>query len=519
MGKRTGIARSRAGVMALVMTSVLAAAACQSAVEQAERGAAGNEEASCQPGGTVVAANVSAPALDRVLTQNAANTHWVRGVFEPLINVTTQDVDNPQPLLATAWEFTDDDLTAVLQLGEGVKFHSGRPFTADDVLFSIQQALDPATPSDVKSILEGWQVEATGEHEITIRSQTPLSPVLGSTLALTPIVDRETYAGLASGESIVGTGPFRVESYTPGSDMVLTRYEDYWQEDRPYLDRIEAVTIGDSTAQVSALRSGRTQFSTGLTIQDAIATTTGSNQLELLDTIYGVYPIILDAVPDQAVRQAIGYAIDKERINEQVFGGLGSVTGLYWAEGAEGYPADLANPYPYDPDRARQLIEQAGAAGTEVSITTLNIPVLQAEYEIIANNLTEVGLRPTVTALAPADYQQRLTAGQGGNYLSLRGINGGASFMLQTNADLRLEGAHRQFSPPEYEQLVQQVIQAGRGEEGAKALRELTEYMNEQAFLHPLVTTFGQAVKSAELQNVDVAVGGWIPANSCLVLQ
>jgi peptide/nickel transport system substrate-binding protein len=517
MRKHTGIKRSRAGVMAVAMASVLAAAGCQSAVEQAESGSGGAQEADCQQGGTVVAANVSAPSLDRVLTQNAANTHWVRAVFEPLINVSTEDVDDPQPALATEWEFSDDGLTAVLQLRDDVTFHSGRPFTADDVVFTIQQALDPATPSDVKSILEGWEVEATGEHEVTIRSQTPLSPVLGSTLALTPIVDSESYAGLASGESIVGTGPYRVESYTPGSDMVLTRNDDHWAEEGPYLDRIEVVTIADSTAQVSALQSGRTQFSTGLTIQDAVASTTGSNELELLPTINGVYPIILDAVPDQAVRQAIGYAIDKERINEQVFGGLGSVTGLYWPEGTDDYPEDLADPYEYDPDRARQLIEEAGAAGTEVNITTINIPVLQAEYEIIANNLTEVGLRPSINALAPADYQQRLTAGQGGNYLSLRGINGGASFALQTNADLRLEGAHRQFSTPEYEQLVQAVIQAADDDERVEAVHELTEYMNDQAFLHPLVTAFGQAVTNTDLQNVDVAVGGWTPVNSCLV--
>jgi peptide/nickel transport system substrate-binding protein len=370
--------------------------------------------------------------------------------------------------------------------------------------------------SNVAPIIAQWEVEATGEHEVTIRSQAPLSPVLGSTLDMTPIVDSETFAGVADGSEMVGTGPFQLESYTPGSEMALARYEDYWQDERPHLDRIELSIIGDSTAQASALRSGRTHLSNGLTVQDAVSVTQGSEQFELVDTINGVYPIVLDQVPDQAVRQAIAYAIDKERINEQVYGGLGTTEGLYWAQSADDYPAELANPYPYDPERARQLIEEAGATGTEVPITIINLPVIAAEYEIIANNLTEVGLRPTLTALAPPDYQQRLAAGQGGNFLALRGLNGTAAFMVQTNTDLRLQGAHRQTTTPEYEQLVEQVIQA-EGEESPEAVRELTEYMIDQAVVVPLVTTSGVSVVSTDVQGVGFDLMGWVPSETCLV--
>ncbi|OMQ16714.1 hypothetical protein A7K94_0200675 [Modestobacter sp. VKM Ac-2676] len=509
--------RARRGAIAAVALTSLLAAGCQSAVEQSEDAAASGGSGECQQGGTVVAANSSAPEVSRVFAQSATNLLWVRSVFEPLINVSTAALDDPQPALATEWEISDDGLSAVLQLRQGVTFHTGRAFTADDVVFTIQQALDPATVSDVKAILAGWEVEATGEHEVTITSQTPLTDTLASTLALTPIVDSETYAGLADGSQLVGTGPFTVESYTPGADIVLTKNTDYWQDGLPYLDRIESTTIGDSTAQVSSLRSGRAQLSSGLTVQDALSVTEGNPQFELLDTINGTYPIILDAVEDQRVRQAIGYAIDKERINEQVFGGRGTTDGLYWAAASDSYPEDLTGAYEYDPEQARQLIEEAGAAGTEVPITIINLPVIAAEYEIIANNLTEVGLTPSLTALAPPDYQQRLSGGTGGNYLSLRGLNGSPSFLLQTNADLRLEGAHRQFSTPEYTELATAVIEATTAEESAEAVHALTEYMNDQAFLHSLVTAPGTAVQATDLQDVDIVLGGWIPAETCYV--
>ena len=115
--------------------------------------------------------------------------------------------------------------------------------------------------------------------------------------------------------------------------------------------------------------------------------------------------------------------------------------------------------------------------------------------------------------LPAPDYQQRLAAGTGGNYLSFRGQNGTAPFMVQTNADLRLTGAHRQFNSPEYTNLVNQVIQSG-GE--GDSVHELTEYMLDEAFMQVLVTAPGVAVKSKSLQNVDFGLGGLRPNETCL---
>ncbi|OMQ16712.1 hypothetical protein A7K94_0200665 [Modestobacter sp. VKM Ac-2676] len=502
------------GALALTAASLLATG-CQSAVEQADDAADSGDTAACQQGGTIVVAQSGAPQTNRVLAQSATNLLWVRAVFEPLMTVTTESIDDPQPLLAKSWEFSDDDREVVLQLQEGVTFHSGRAFTAEDVVFTLQQTLDPLNASNVAAIVSQWEVQATGDLEVTIRSSAPLSPVLGSTLDMAPIVDSETWAGVADGSQLVGTGPFQVTDYQPGASMTLTQYEDYWQGAVP-LDGIELNIIGDSTAQVSALRSGRTQLSSGLTVQDALSVTEGSDQFELDRTINGVYPMVLDEIEDQTLRQAIAYAIDRERINEQVYGGLGTTDGLYWSQGSSDYPDDLANPYGYDPDRARQLVAEAGAEGAEVPITIINLPVIAAEYEIIANNLTEIGLRPALTALAPPDYQQRLASGTGGNYLALRGLNGTAAFMVQTNTDLRLEGAHRQTTTPEYEQLVEQVIQA-EGSESADAVSELTEYMNDQAVVVPLVTTEGVSVRSADVQNAPMDLMGWVPNETCFV--
>jgi peptide/nickel transport system substrate-binding protein len=511
-----GRGRTRRAALSLATVAALLSG-CELAVNQQGQGGAA---AACQPGGTLVAASAQPPIPARVLAQGAANFFWVRAVYEPLLIVDVADPSKLTPVLATGYQIAEDDRSVTLQLRDDVTFHSGRPFTSADVVFTVKQALTETSPSDVKAILSGWQVEATGEHQVTIRSKTPLSAVLGSTLELTPIVDSETYDGVQTGKSLIGTGPFRVESYRPGAQMTLTRYDGYWQQGQPVLDRIENVAIPDSTAQLSALRSGRAEMSFGLTTQDAQTLTQQSRQFEILRTGLTVYPLVLETrngvFTNKTVRQAVGYAIDRERINRQVLGGLGQPTSLYWGQDTTGYPEDLDDHYTYDPDRARQMIQQAGATGAAVPITIINNPVLQAEYEIIANTLTAIGLKPSVVPLAAPDYQQRVASGTAGNFLSFRGLNGTAPFMVQTNADLRLQGAHRQFNSPRYTELVNRVIETGGTEQAGQALRSLSEYMLDEAFLHVLVIAPGVAVKSTSLQKVPFTLGGLRPAESCL---
>ncbi|MET7331254.1 ABC transporter substrate-binding protein [Nonomuraea sp. NPDC005650] len=505
-------------LLALTLSSALTAG-CQSAVKLEQQQAAGGSTASCQAGGTLVVASAQPPIPGRVLAQGAANLFWVRGVFEPLMSVKDGDLANPVPLLATAWKVSDDDLSVTLSLRQGVTFHSGRPFTSADVLFTVKQALEPASPSNDKQIISGWQIEATGDHEVTIRSKTPLSPVLASVLDDTPIVDSETYKDLADGSKVIGTGPYKVERYQPGAELTLVRNDRYWQQGLPHLDRIDNVVIADSTAQLAALRSGRAQLASGLTTQDAATVAQQGGKFQLQEGQQVLYSIVLDtasgAFAKKEARQAVGWAIDRDRIKQQVFSGMGTTAGLVWPAGAE-YPKDSENAYRYDPARARKLIEEAGASGAEVPITIINNPQLQAVYQIIANNLTDIGLRPKLVALAAPDYQARLAAGKGGTYLSFRGQVPSPSLVAQTNPDVRLQGAHRTFASKEYTALVRGVVEAGSGQAGAEAVRKLTEYMLDQAVQHVLATTPAITVKSTAVQGFSLASGGLLSRETCL---
>ena len=402
---------SRRSFLGLSALGVLGLAGCRSAVDEAAK--AGGTSATPKPGGTLVATVAAEPFPNAYFTGRPGNIFWNRNVLETLVLI--DEKAKTHGLLATKWEFRDGNKTLVFTLREGVKFHSGRDFTAQDVVFTIQKAVAGEGLSNFTGAMTGWQVTANGQYEVTLTSPRPLQETALDILDATPIVDQESYQGLQDGSKVIGTGPFVWSGYRPGTEITLKRNDSYWEQGLPYLDGIDITVIKDSTAQLTALRTGRAQLANGLTIQDA--KTIADGKAFHLDENHGlVYGIGFDVNqapfnnPD--LRRAIGYAIDRERIKSQVFGDIGTTTSLPWSENAAGYPKDLTNTYTFDQDKARQLIQKAGANGAGFEIALHALPVPRAIYQILARNLADVGLAPSPLELSAADFEPRRAAGK-----------------------------------------------------------------------------------------------------------
>lgn len=486
------------GVAALVVTAALALTACTSVVaEQAAEDAStagppatGDstttvEAADVPRGGTLVMAMAADPQPQAYNTGRPGNLFWSRNVLETLIAVDT--AFEPQPVLATEWAFEDDNRTFIATLREGVTFHSGRDFTAEDVVFALENAADGGGFSHVAGEVAEWEISATGTHEVTITSPLPLQESIFDILDTTPMIDRDTYEGIEDGSEVVGTGPFVWEEYSPGSEIRLVAYDDYWDPERPYLDEVQIAVIGDSTAQLSALRTGRAQVANGLSITDT-KTLTNTDEFSL-NPIFGlVYRMTFDVTSDlfdtREIRQAIGYALDRDRINDQVFGGLATMPSLYWAEQVTGYPADLEDTYTYDPDRAREMIEAAGATGAEINVLRFPGPVTSNLHQVVANNLEAVGLTVTGEELQFGEFAGR----RGDNTLSPAWFNGDAqvgvapSLLVTGVQELRAGENPTHHQSEEYTQLVAALRESADDESTAENLRALSEYMLDEAF-------------------------------------
>lgn len=452
-------------------------------------------------GGVVTVASSGDPKPQLVLAGNQANWSWQMGVFETLTLFDASSV--PQPLLASSWVLAEDGTAIDITLRDDVTFHSGRPMTADDVKFSIEASLDPVYGSQLAWVAKEFtSIDVVSDTELRIEFSRPL-PNVFDYFEITSIIDQETAAGLADGSQVIGTGPFVWDEWSPGTSLTLVRNENYWGE-APYLDGIEVATITDQTALVNAVRSGRAQYVIGLSGID-VAAFKEDPEFEVLQTTGSVYPLGMNveiAPFDQVeVRQAVNFAIDRERIIDQVFGGSAQVSQQFWAPSAIGYDPDLNSTYTYDPDKAQQMLEEAGAIGTEFEITVIPFPANISAAEIVRNNLEAVGLKPTVKTLELADFLTKQTEQDlGPMFMLLHGLGFSPATLLNGFPSLRPTNPSR-FASPEYEELRAAIQTAGEAEI-AGAVEDIAAYIAEQAWSLPLVYAPGEVVMAPNLEGV-----------------
>lgn len=458
-------------------------------------------------GGTLVVATALDAAPAPVFQSLQRNDPWAGNVYEPVIQL---DADGqPRGVLAESWELSGDGLTMDIQLRDDVTFHTGRPMTAEDVKYSIEASAVPTAGNNLAFIPKQFtSVEVVSDTELSITLANRVAGLFDYFDVL-PVVDQETFAGLEDGSEVVGTGPFTFGDWQPGASFMLTRYEDYWGE-APYLDAVEFVITADATAETAAVRSGRAQVAFGLTASDA---STFTGDYEILSGAGTLYPLGLNVtIPpfdNKEVRQAVAYALDQERINDQVFAGTGLVTDLLWSPSTPGYSDELANHYEYDVELATQMIEDAGATGVEVPIAFGANPTVRSEYEIVANNLTEIGLVPVAVAMDQPTYQAGQAAGDlGAAFLPLHGVVGQSPATMLSGVPTLREGNPSQFWTEEYRALIADVQAAADEEEQAEAVAALSEYMLDEAFLLSGVQAPAPVVVSSAVGGVVTTFSG-----------
>ncbi|MEQ3553845.1 ABC transporter substrate-binding protein [Pseudonocardia nematodicida] len=443
----------------------------------------------------------------------ARNNPWVENVFQPLVRLdaTTRAVE---PVLATSVDISPDGRTVRIALREGVTFHDGRPFTADDVKFTFETTAGKEAGSNLGNVPRAFtSIVVEDPTHLTVTADAPLGDALFDYLNQTPIVDPATYDQVADGSELNGTGPFRFTHWQPGAGFTLERYDGYWNRDAVQLQRIEFVVTADATALLSALRSGRAQLAWGLTPSDA-RPYFGDDRYTIIDAGGTVYPLGLDTTvapfDDERVRQAVGYALDRQRIRDQIFAGTGAVSSLPFPVGAEGVPQAQVDHYDYDPDRAREMIREAGAEGARVPISYGANPTVRAIFEVVANNLRAIGLDPVGVTLDQPTFQTGQNQGElGAAWISLHSqITLAPSTIIDSIPVLR-DGNPSKVDSPEFESLKAALRTATPGSpEADAAVAALGEYLIDQAFLHPVVQAPEILVATNKTGDVGVTMRG-----------
>jgi len=294
-----------------------------------------------------------------------------------------------EPDLATEWERLDDS-TFEFTLREGVTFHNGNPFTASDVVYSFERQSQES--SDMAFALASVEsVEAVDDHTVRIHTSAP-DPTLLLNMPNFYIVDEEYMEANDAFEVIAGagvtnfantnangTGPFRLVEWVQDNRVVVEPFEDHWNHDSrtDNIDRAVFTPIANDATRVAALLSGEIDAMYPVPLQD-IPRLEGEANVSVLQgpelrTIFFGFDHQRDELLDMPgsgenpfkdvrVRRAFALAIDKEGIKRVVMRGAATPTGLMIAPGINGFQPDMNEPYPYDPEQAMALLEEAGYA-------------------------------------------------------------------------------------------------------------------------------------------------------------
>ncbi|CAM4376023.1 ABC transporter substrate-binding protein [Kerstersia similis] len=403
-----------------VLTAALMLTAVLPVVGQAEPSATPQ----ARHGGTLTWIVTPEPAVFVPLTTTAGgSTELGPKVVEGLLNYDTQL--QPVAALATGWEVAPDGLTYTFKLREGVKWHDGKDFTADDVAFSIQ-TLKEVHPRGRVTFANVSSIDTPDAHTVVLHLAKP-APYLLTALdaAESPIIPKHLYEGkeVASNpfnNAPVGTGPFVFKEWVRGSHVSLARNPDYWDAPKPYLDGIVARFIPEAAARAAALESGEVQLGNKVIPLSDIERFQKLPQVVVDITAWpyvGDHQQIyfnLDSEPfkQREVRQAVAQALNLDAFARTVWYGYGvpsaSPIGV-----ASPFHNPAIKPYPYDPKAAEAALDAAGyprgADGKRFSVRLLNNPFQDKRAaDFVKQSLARIGIDADLQTLDFATYVTRV---------------------------------------------------------------------------------------------------------------
>ena len=379
-----------------------------------------------QGGSMVVTYKDDVSTLDPAIGYDWQNWSMIKALFNGLMDYkpgTTELV----PDLAASYEISDDGLTYVFRLRQGVRFHNGRELTADDVKWSIERAVRPETQSPGQgffSMIAGFDEVAGGEAaelagievvdpytvKFTLsRPDATFLHVLAINFAFAVPREAVEQYGEDFGRNPVGTGAFRMTDWSLGQRVLFERNPDYYREGLPKLDQIEFQVGQEPLVALLRLQQGEVDIlgdpvpsAKFLEIKNDPVMSKTMVEGGQLHTGYVTMNVKMAPFDSKLVRQAVNHAINKERII-RIINGRAVPANQPLPPAMPGYD-EAYEGYAYDPDKAKALLAEAGFAdGVDTELYAMNTDPNPRIAQAIQQDLAAVGIRAELKTLAQAN--------------------------------------------------------------------------------------------------------------------
>lgn len=361
------------------------------------------------------------PGIMIGIYQNVPSQMVGGNIFEGLLRFDAEL--NPHPLLAESWEEAPDGMFYSFKLKENVLWHDGKPFTSEDVVFSVDTMLRETHPR-VRNFLNAVEsITADGPYKVDFKMKHPFAPFIQSfEVGSMPMLPKHLYEGTDYNTNPVntapiGTGPLKFDEWQRGSYLKLVASENYHEEGVPTIDAVYFHVIPDGASRATAYETGKVDVLPGGSVEyfdvqrlaelpNSALTTKGwefqGSQCFLWLNNGSKW------IEDKRVRQALMYALNREAMRDIAFFGYANVAPSPWNSSTKFYSADIKQ-YPRDVEKAKALLAEAGYDGSPIRLLPLPYgETWQRLAEIARENLLEAGIQVDLTATDVAGWNQRL---------------------------------------------------------------------------------------------------------------
>ena len=367
-------------------------------------------------------------------------------VFDRLVEVEVKDGKSEiVPSLAKSWDISEDGKTYILHLMEGVKFHNGEDFKADDVVYSLNRivTVQGAVNSGFVSQIEGFDelangaatelsgVKAIDDYTVEINLKEPYAGFLAS-LAAAPvsILDEKTTteAGDKFGiepEFTVGTGPFKLKEWKLNEGIELVKNENYWKE-APKIDGVEIKVVTDTETQNIMYRNGELDILDLDYMVDYIPTYKQEFKDNLVSVprvgiTYFTFNENIEPLNNVNIRKALSMAIDRQAIVDSMYNGTASIENGIFPKGLIGHNENI-EAIEYNTEKAKEILAAEGYPNgfdMEIAIDSASSDTTKSVLEIISEQLSEIGVNASLKTYDESTWLATRKAGELGSFMSI----------------------------------------------------------------------------------------------------
>jgi peptide/nickel transport system substrate-binding protein len=465
-------------------------------------------------GGTLrVAISADPASLDGHLFANGRfDTTWL--IYDRLAEY---DLNlKPQPRLAESWDISTDFKQIKLNLRKGVTFHDGREFTSDDVKYNVLRVRDPKIGAGAFVNQSNWftSFDTPDKNTIVLKSEQP-RPLVFDFFERLNMLDKNVMEGPDAKTTANGTGPFKFVEWIQGDHFSTVKNPNFWIPGQPYLDGVRTLILKDQQAAVAQLEAGSLDVFENMNLIDFLRLKKDARFSTIQnDVSTGFYCFGLNCtwspLDNKLVRQALNWAINRQRWIDGYFGGTTQPESLEWFPGTPMYDASKANRYTFDLDKARALLKQANVTNLTLDVVLIPSPESAPLVQIYQADLASIGVTLNIVNMDLAPWLDLVNNRKyKGLYYSPAGISSSVGTELTSSKVWQVGNNNSGFDSPLYQQLGAASTTETDPARLQQIYAQVNDLMLDESFGIPLCSRPPTNLTRAAVHANNQQFGGW----------